>query len=293
MTFLYLINIKFTDTTTREQKKEEINEFMSKDTEVIFKEISSFVQEYNLTHQQIAEMISNENGINISNCPIRKYLARENISYYSKTLIFQWYLRNSKNSASLSASLSTIKATQTKKQAIIENYFSTIIDPKEENEAIKNFSLVIETKRTEIYDLLKINGLYQSKISEMSGVDCNVLSPFLNGKKVSSNTRIKLSKWYLRYSKHPQIFQQTYFPSSNTCKQTTLSRYIVNNNLVNTHHPIEVNKEIVEGKVSHSQTESSNINSNVVEKKLSKSGSLSNSLLGILFSKLSTVSQFK
>ena len=119
------------------------------------------------------------------------------------------------------------------------------------------------------------------------------MSYFLNGKNVSSDSKTKISKWYLRYSKHPQIFQQTYFPSSNTCKQTTLSRYIVNNNLVNTHHPIEVNKEIVEEKVSHSQTESSNINSNVVEKKLSKIGSLSNSLLGILFSKLSTVSQFK
>jgi hypothetical protein len=33
-----------------------------------------------------------------------------------------------------------------------------------------------------------------------------------------------------------------------------------------------------------SQTESSNIDSNVIENKLSKSGSLSNSLLGILFS---------
>ena len=138
-----------------------------------------------------------------------------------------------------------------------------------------------------------MNGLNQQKIEDMSGLGRSCMSYFLNGKNVSSDSKTKISKWYLRYSKHPQIFQQTFFSRSDTCYQTTLNRYIVNNNLVGTNHHEEVNKEIVEEQVSHSQTESSNIDSNVVEKKLSKSGSLSNSLLGILFSKLSTIEQFK
>jgi len=258
---------------------------MCKDTEVIFKEISSFVQENNLTHQNIADMISKESGIFILRTTITKYLAGFNISSQNKTLIYQWYLRNSKNPASLLESLSDIETTQTKKQIIIENYFSTIIDPKEEDKEINKLGLVIETKRTEICDLIKMNGLKQNNITEMSGSGHGIISSFLNGKNVSSDSKTKISKWYLRYSKHPQIFQQTYFPSIDTCKQTTLTRYIVNNNLVGTNHPIEVNKEIVEEQLSHSQTESSNIDSNVIENKLSKSGSLSNSLLGILFSK--------
>ena len=266
---------------------------MCKDTEVIFKEISSFVQENNLTHQKIADMISKASGINISKESIQRYLAGFKLSSQSKTLIYQWYLRNSKNPASLLASLSDIKTTQAKKQIIIENYFSTIIDPKEEDKEINKLRLVIETKRTEICDFIKMNGLKQYNITEMSGLGHGFISPFLNGKNVSSNAKTKISKWYLRYSKHPQIFQQTYFPSSDTCNQTTLTRYIVNNNLVGTNHHEEVNKEIVEEQVSHFQTESSNIDSNVVEKKLSKSRSLSNSLLGILFSKLSTIDQFK
>ena len=85
---------------------------MLKNTEAIFKEISSFVQENNLTYQQIADMISNEDGINISGNPIRRYLAGESISYESKTSIYQWYLRNSKNPAILTASLSSIESTK-------------------------------------------------------------------------------------------------------------------------------------------------------------------------------------
>ena len=141
---------------------------MHTNPEVIFKKISSFVQENNLTHQQMADMISYKNGINISKFPISRYLNGYNISYHSKTLIYKWYLKISKNPASLSASLSTLKATQVEKELIIENYFSTINDPKEENEAIKKLSLVIETKRTEICDLIKINGLKQRQIAEMT-----------------------------------------------------------------------------------------------------------------------------
>ena len=258
---------------------------MLKNTEAIFKEISSFVQENNLTHQQIAIMISKENGINISDNPIRRYLDGGSISYDSKTSIYQWYLRNSKNSVILTASLSTIKATQIEKKSIIENYFSKIIDPKEENEMIEKLTLVIETKRIDICDLIKINCLKKIQIAEMSGVHATEICSFLNGQCVSFNVKTKISKWYLRYSKHPQIFQQTYFPSINTCKQTTLDKYIVNNNLVSTDQSKQVNRDVEEDKVSHSQTESSDIDSNVLEKILSKSGSLSNSLLGILFFK--------
>ena len=143
---------------------------MCKDTEVIFKEISSFVQENNLTHQKIADMIFKASGIYISKDPIRKYLDENDISSQSKTLIYQWYLRNSKNPASLLASLSDIKTTQAKKQIIIENYFSTIIDPKEEDKEINKLRLVIETKRTEICYLIKMNGLNQQKIEDMSGL---------------------------------------------------------------------------------------------------------------------------
>ena len=238
-------------------------------------------------------MISKESGINISKNPIEKFLQGCRISSQNKTLIYQWYLKNSKNPAFLLASLSAIKATQTKKQSIIENYLSTINDPKEEEKEIDTLRLLIKTKRTEICDLVKMNGLKHHNITEMSGVGRMSVSHFLNGKNVSSDAKIKISKWYLRYSKHPQIFHQTYFPNSDTCKQTTLSRYIVNNNLVSTNNPKEINKDIEEDKVTHSQTESSNIDSNIVEKKLSKSGSLSNSLLGIIFYNLSTTNQFK
>ncbi len=142
---------------------------------------------------------------------------------------------------------------------------------------------MIETKRTEICDLIKINGLKQTQIAEMTGVDSAYITYFLKGQYVSLNGKAKISKWYLRYSKHPQIFQQTYFPNKNTYKQTTLDRYIVNNNLVSTDQSKQVNRDVEEDKVSHSQTESSDIDSNVLEKILSKSGSLSNSLLGINF----------
>ena len=264
---------------------------MDKNTEVFFEEISSFVQENNLTHQQIAKMISKENGISIST--ISKYLAGGIITSQNKTFINQWYLKNSKNPASLSASLSTIKATQIEKQSIIENYFSKIIDPKEENEMIDKLTLVIETKRIDIWDLIKMNCLKKIQIAEMSGVHATEICSFLNGQCVSFNVKTKISKWYLRYSKHPQIFQQTYFPSINTCKQTTLDKYIVNNNLVSINNTKEVDRDVVEDRVSHSQTESSNFDSNVLEKKLSKSGSSSNSLLGILFFKLSIINHFK
>ena len=67
---------------------------MCKDTEVIFKEISSFVQENNLSKQKIADMISKASGIYISKDPIQRYLTGNDISSQSKTLIYQWYLRN-------------------------------------------------------------------------------------------------------------------------------------------------------------------------------------------------------
>ena len=50
--------------------------------------------------------------------------------------------------------------------------------------------------------------------------------------------------------------------------------------------------DVEEDKVSHTQSESFDIDSNVLEKILSKSGSLSNSLLGILFFKLLTTDHF-
>ena len=137
---------------------------MCKNAEVIFKEISSFVRENNLSLQQIAD-ISKASGINISKDPIRRYLDGNDISSQSKTLIYQWYLRNSKNPASLLASLSDIKTTQTKKQIIIENYFFAIIDRKEEDKEINKLRLVIETKRTEICDFIKMNGLKQYNIT--------------------------------------------------------------------------------------------------------------------------------
>jgi hypothetical protein len=67
---------------------------MCKDTEVIFKEISSFVRENNLTYQKIADMISKASEINISKDPIQRFLTGNDISSQSKTLIYQWYLRN-------------------------------------------------------------------------------------------------------------------------------------------------------------------------------------------------------
>ena len=96
----------------------------------------------------------------------------------------------------------------------------------------------------------------------------------------------------MRYSKHPKFFQQIYFPNKNTCKQTTLDIYIVDKNLVSINNTKEVDRDVVEDRVSHSQTESSDIDSNVLEKKLSKNGSSSNSLLGILFFKLSIINHF-
>jgi len=277
--------------TTPEQDQE-LNEFMLKKNELILNEISSFVQENNLTHQQIVDMIYNEYGINISGKSISRYLAGGSISYNIKTLLYQWYLRNSKNPAILTASLSSIESTKIEKESVIENYFSTIIDPKEQNEAIKKLSLVIETKRIEICDLIKMTGLKQRQIAEMSGIHYNYINCFLNGKYVSFNAKTKISKWYLRYSKHPQIFQQTYFPSTNIYKQTNLDRYIKDDNLVSTDQSKQVNRDVEEDRVSHSQSESSDIDSTVVEKKLSKSGSLSNSLLGILFFKLLTTDHF-
>jgi len=278
--------------TTPEQYKE-LNEFMLKKNELILNEISSFVQENNLTHQQIARMISKENGIDFKKYPVGSYLAGRSISYNIKTLLYQWYLRNSKNPVILTASLSSIETTMIEKESVIENFFSTIIDPKEENEAIQKLSLVIETKRTEICDFVKINCLRQRQIAEMSGIHHNYINNFLNGKYVPFNAKTKISKWYLRYSKHPQIFQQTYFPSTNICKQTTLDRNIVDNNLISINNSKEADRDVEEDKVSHSQTESSDIDSNVLEKILSKSGSLSNSLLGILFFKLLIINHFK
>jgi hypothetical protein len=118
----------------------------------------------------------------------------------------------------------------------------------------------------------------------MTGVYSSYIRNLTNGQYVSLNGKNKISKWYLRYSKHPQIFQQTYFPSTNICKQTTLDRYIVDNNLVSINNSKEADRDVVEDKVSHTQSESSDIDSTVLEKKLTKSGSLSNSLLlGINF----------
>ena len=143
---------------------------------------------------------------------------------------------------------------------------------------------MIETKRTEICDFVKIDCLRQIQIAEMSGIHYNYINNFLNGKYVPFNAKTKISKWYLRYSKHTKFFQQTYFPNKNTCKQTTLDRYIVNNNLVSINNTKEVDRDVEEDKVSHTQSESSDIDSTVLEKKLTKSGSLSKSLLlGINF----------
>ncbi len=269
---------------THQEQDKELNEFMLEKNELILNEISSFVQENNLTHQQIANMISKENGIDFAKHTVGSYLAGGNIMSQNKTLIYKWYLRNSKNPVILTASLSSIETTMIEKESVIENFFSTIIDPKEENEAIQKLSLVIETKRTEICDFVKINCLRQIQIAEMSGIHYNYINCFLNGKYVSFNAKTKISKWYLRYSKHPQIFQQTYFPSTTFCKQTTLDRYIVDNNLVSINNSKEADRDVVEDKVSHTQSESSDIDSTVLEKKLTKIGSLSNSLLlGINF----------
>jgi len=93
--------------------------------------------------------------------------------------------------------------------SIIDNYFASIIDPKEEGRKIQEFKLR-ETYRSEIIDFIKKNDLTHLKIAQMAGTFQSYLTYFLNESfyKVPDNATNLIIKWYLRFSSNSTIFDK-------------------------------------------------------------------------------------
>lgn len=56
--------------------------------------------------------------------------------------------------------------------------------------------------------MLKLTILIQSKIGGMADLNQRIISEYLNGKYISEISQKLIYKWYLRYSKNPEIYQQ-------------------------------------------------------------------------------------
>lgn len=102
--------------------------------------------------------------------------------------------------------------------SIVNNHFAGIMDPEQELKQIEEFKLKGEVViHGEISFFVYKHDLKQSQIARMAGVNQAYVSKFLRGEffDLSENGKSLIYKWYLRFLKNPQIYQQAHNLSIN------------------------------------------------------------------------------
>ena len=102
--------------------------------------------------------------------------------------------------------------------SIVNSHFAGIMDPEQELKQIEEFKLKGEVViHGEISFFVYKHDLKQSQIARMAGVNQAYVSKFLRGEffDLSENGKSLIYKWYLRFLKNPQIYQQAHNLSIN------------------------------------------------------------------------------
>ena len=128
-------------------------------------------------------------------------------------LIIKWYLRFLRNPKIYEQIFIEIKSETEKARSQIDKYFSSIIDPKKELKEIENLKQVKgdEFFKDEIRDFILKHRIKWNHITKMTGLSDTVIKRFLTQKnKTTEHSKWIIYRWYHRYSKSPQIFQQAF-----------------------------------------------------------------------------------
>ena len=186
-----------------EEDKAILNLLLKEDFSVC-DEIRSFVEKHDITRYQIEEMTD------LDVRTVNSYFRGQKLSKKSKQRIYTWYIKFSKNPEAFIKAYSDLK---TKQQAFVEKQFAAIIDPEQEIKEIQELSL--NTTHNQISSFVLENNLKQRQVEEMTKLNGNrihrsIVSKFLSGRSTKLQTKIQIYKWYFRYSKHTEIYQQAY-----------------------------------------------------------------------------------
>jgi len=127
-------------------------------------------------------------------------------------LIIKWYLRFVGNPTIFEKILKERKSEKEKVRAQIDEYFASIIDPRKEIKEIEDLKQIKgeEFWRDEIRDFTHKHQIYRYEIEEMTGLAITTIRRFFNKTPTKEKTNFLVYRWYFRYSKHPQIFQQAF-----------------------------------------------------------------------------------
>ena len=135
------------------------------------------------------------------------------VSDNSINLIIKWYLRFLRNPKIFDQIFIEIKSKTEKARSQIDKYFSSIIDRKEELKVIEDLKLAKgeEFFKDEIRDFILKCRIKRHQIVEMTGLSVDTIQQFLTEKnKTTEHSKWLIYRWYHRYSKNPQIFQQSF-----------------------------------------------------------------------------------
>jgi hypothetical protein len=161
-------------------------------------------------------------------------------SFYKKVpdnsvnLIIKWYLRFLRNPEIYDQILNEIKSEKEKARAQIDTYFGSIIEPKKE---LKKFEELKNTEEEEIFmdgirDFILKRRIKRHQIVEMTGLSVDTIQKFFTKNTTFLNhTKWLMYRWFLRYSKHPQIFHQAFSITDINMKQKTLQVQSIDNNV--------------------------------------------------------------
>ena len=128
-------------------------------------------------------------------------------------LIIKWYLRFLRNPKIFDQIFIEIKSGKKKARDEIDKYFASIIDQKEELKVIEDFKLAKGEGffKDEIRDFILKHRIKRHQIVEMTGLSVDTIQQFLTEKnKTTEHSKWIIYRWYHRYSKNPQIFQQSF-----------------------------------------------------------------------------------
>ena len=191
-------------------KEEDKNILEFKLRETCRSEIIDFIKKKDLTQRKIAEMVGANRDF------IRWFLSDgffKKVSDNAINLIIKWYLRFLRNPKIYEQIFIEIKSETEKARSQIDKYFSSIIDPKKELKEIEDLKQVKgeEFFKNEICDFILKHRIKWIHITKMTGLSDDVIKRFLTEKnKATEHSKWIIYRWYHRYSKNPQIFQQAF-----------------------------------------------------------------------------------
>ena len=126
--------------------------------------------------------------------------------------IIKWYLRFVRNPTIFEKILKEYKSEKKTSRAQIDKYFASIIDPKKEFKEIEDLKQIKgeEFLRDEIRSFILKHRVNHNEIAEITRLLIDTIYNFFYKTTTKENTNFLIYRWYLRYSKHPHIFQQAF-----------------------------------------------------------------------------------